>query len=72
MRAGISYALAEAMDDGHCGLSAEELVSLTEKLSEVPTQLVETALRLELDDGAVVADDLEGRRVNRFAAHVSY
>ena len=62
VRAGISYALAEAMDDGHCGLPAEELVPLTEKLLEVPTQLVETALRLELDDGAVVADDLEGRR----------
>ena len=62
VRAGISYALAEAMDDGHCGLPAEELVSLTEKLLEVPAQLVETALRIELDDGAVVADDLEGRR----------
>jgi exodeoxyribonuclease V alpha subunit len=62
VRAGISYALAEAMDDGHCGLPTEELVSLTEKLLEVPTPLVETALRLELNDGAVVADDLEGRR----------
>jgi exodeoxyribonuclease V alpha subunit len=62
VRAGISYALAEAMDEGHCGLPVEELVSLTEKLLEVPAELVETALRLELDDGAVVADDLEGRR----------
>src|SRR5262249_35196515 len=26
VRAGISYALAEAMDDGHCGLPAEELI----------------------------------------------
>jgi exodeoxyribonuclease V alpha subunit len=60
VRAGISYALAEAMDEGHCGLPVEELVPLTEKLLEVPTQLVETALHLELDDGAVVADDLEG------------
>src|SRR5713101_3885054 len=61
VRAGISYALAEAMDEGHCGLPVEELVPLTEKLLEVPAELVETALRLELDDGAVVADDLEGR-----------
>jgi exodeoxyribonuclease V alpha subunit len=30
IRAGVSYAaLAEAMDDGHCGLPAEELVALT-------------------------------------------
>jgi exodeoxyribonuclease V alpha subunit len=68
VRAGISYALAEAMDDGHCGLPAEELGPLTEKLLEVPAQLVETALRLELDDGAVVADDLEGRRCIFLAA----
>ncbi len=61
VRAGISYALAEAMDEGHCGLPVEELVPLTEKLLEVPAELVETALNLELEGGAVVADDLEGR-----------
>jgi exodeoxyribonuclease V alpha subunit len=59
VRAGISYALAEAMDEGHCGLPVEELVPLTEKLLEVPAKLVETALHVELEDGAVVADDLE-------------
>jgi exodeoxyribonuclease V alpha subunit len=68
VRAGISYALAEAMDEGHCGLPVEELVPLSEKLLEVPAELVETALRLELDDGAVVADDLEGRRCVFLAA----
>src|SRR6202022_3960334 len=59
---GISYALAEAMDEGHCGLPVEELVPLTEKLLEIPAELVETAMRLELEGGAVIADDLEGRR----------
>src|SRR3954464_859590 len=34
MRAGISYALTEAMDDGHCGLPADELAPLAEKLLE--------------------------------------
>ena len=68
VRAGISYALAEAMDDGHCGLPVEELFPLTEKLLEVPVGLVETALGLELDDGAVVADELEGRRCVFLAA----
>ncbi len=62
VRAGISYALAEAMDEGHCGLPVEDLVPLTETLLEVPAELVETALSLELDAGAVIADDLEGRR----------
>ena len=68
VRAGISYALAEAMDDGHCGLPFEELVPLTEKLHEVSAELVETALILELEGGAVVTDDLEGRRCVFLAA----
>jgi exodeoxyribonuclease V alpha subunit len=62
VRAGISYALAEAMDEGHCGLPTEELVPLTQKLLEVPAQLIATALDLELRDGTVIADDLDGRR----------
>jgi len=36
VRAGISYALTEAMDEGHCGLPIEELITLAEKLLEVP------------------------------------
>jgi exodeoxyribonuclease V alpha subunit len=62
VRAGISFALAEAMDDGHCGLPHEDLVALTRELLEVPGELVDTALGLELQDGTVIADDLEGRR----------
>src|SRR5258708_3909460 len=62
VRAGISYALAEAMDEGHCGLPAEELVPLTQKLLEVRGELIATALDLELQDGTVIADDLDGRR----------
>jgi exodeoxyribonuclease V alpha subunit len=62
VRAGIVYALTEAMDEGHCGLPAEELISLTHTLLEVPAELVETALGLELENGAVIADDLKGRR----------
>jgi exodeoxyribonuclease V alpha subunit len=56
VRAGISYALTEAMDEGHCGLPTEELVPLAEKLLEVPQQLVRTALELELQEGAVIGD----------------
>ena len=48
VRAGISYALTEAMDEGHCGLPTEELVPLAEKLLEVPQELIRTALDLEL------------------------
>jgi exodeoxyribonuclease V alpha subunit len=56
VRAGISYALTEAMDEGHCGLPTDELVPLAEKLLDVPQQLIRTALELELMDGTVIAD----------------
>jgi exodeoxyribonuclease V alpha subunit len=48
VRAGISYALIEAMDEGHCGLPTEELIPLAEKLLEVSQELIRTALDLEL------------------------
>jgi exodeoxyribonuclease V alpha subunit len=48
VRAGVSFALAEAMDDGHCGLPEGELVPLTQKLLEVPEDLITTALALEI------------------------
>src|SRR5450631_3057816 len=56
IRAGISYALTEATDEGHCGLPTEELIPLAEKLLEVPQELIRTALDLELQEGTVVAD----------------
>lgn len=62
VRSGISYALAEAMEDGHCGLPVEELTTLTGKLLEVPAALIETAASLELAAGAIVADTAEDRR----------
>jgi exodeoxyribonuclease V alpha subunit len=56
VRAGIAYALTEAMDEGHCGLPTEELVPLPVELLEVPGELVQTALDLELADRTVIAD----------------
>jgi exodeoxyribonuclease V alpha subunit len=61
VRAGLSYALAEAMDEGHCGLPVDELTDLTAKLIEVPSALIDDALALELEAGEVVADMVEGR-----------
>src|SRR6202521_416368 len=56
VRAGISYALTEAMDEGHCGLPAAELVPLAVALLEVPGELVQTAMDLELAERTVIAD----------------
>src|SRR5205809_2336517 len=58
VRAGISYTLTEAMDEGHCGLPTDELVPLAEKLLEVPVELVRTALDLELAEGIVIANSV--------------
>jgi exodeoxyribonuclease V alpha subunit len=58
VRAGISHALTEAMDEGHCGLPTGELTPLAEKLLDVPQDLIRTALDLELADGTVIADRL--------------
>src|ERR1700685_4468751 len=55
VRAGISFALTEAMDEGHCGLPTEELVPLAVELLEVPKELVQTALGLELTERIVIA-----------------
>ncbi len=62
VRAGISFALAEAMGQGHCGLPVDQLTSLTSKLLEISDSLIATALELELASEAVIADELEGMR----------
>lgn len=56
IRAGISFALTEAMGEGHCGLPVTDLKQLAAKLLEVDGALIETALALELDERTVVAD----------------
>ncbi len=56
LRAGISYALTEAMDEGHCGLPSDQLIPLAEELLEAPKDLILTAVELERSDGAVIAD----------------
>ena len=62
VRAGVSYALAEAMDEGHCGLPTDELLVSGAELLEVPADRIEAALALELRDGTVVADTVDDRR----------
>src|SRR3954462_13376410 len=53
-RAGISCALAEAMDEGHCGLPVDELRELAAALLEIATEMVDAAVALERLEGAVV------------------
>jgi len=56
VRAGISFALTEAMGNGHCGLPRADLIGLAEKLLEVPPPLIEGALAEELAEQTVTLD----------------
>ena len=47
-RAGVGYALSEAIDDGHCRLPEEELVPLAAGLLQAQADLVRVALDLGL------------------------
>jgi exodeoxyribonuclease V alpha subunit len=60
-RAGISYALTEALDDGHCGLPRDELLRQATQLLEIPEAILLEALELELAEGALGADRLADR-----------
>ena len=60
-RAGVAYALMQALDEGQCGLPRDELVAVAEKLLAVPTAVIEAALADELREGTVVADASGGR-----------
>jgi exodeoxyribonuclease V alpha subunit len=58
LRAGVSFALQEATDDGHCGLPVDNLVTLATKLLDVDKTLVRSALDHELAGAEVVGDTI--------------
>ncbi len=60
VRAGLSFGLAEATGQGHCGLPVAELTRSTSELIEVGAGLIGEALQLELGDGELVADTVDG------------
>ena len=61
LRAGVSFALQTATDEGHCGLPVAMLVTLAEKLLEVDAALIRTAVAEELRRGEdVLTDTVEG------------
>jgi exodeoxyribonuclease V alpha subunit len=60
LRAGVSFALQEATDYGHCGLPVDNLVTLATKLLDVDKTLVRAALDHELAGVDVVGDRIGG------------
>jgi exodeoxyribonuclease V alpha subunit len=63
-RAGVGYALAEALDDGHCGLPEQELLSAAARLLDVAPELINQALALELSEQQVVRETVAINRTN--------
>jgi exodeoxyribonuclease V alpha subunit len=59
LRAGVSFALQTAMDEGHCGLPVEMLTGLAERLLEVDAALIHVAIAEALATGEVVEDAIE-------------
>ena len=62
VRAGIGFALAEAMDDGHCGLPDEELRAADRQSCwRFPPSSSIRPSGWSCEAGDVIADDLDGR-----------
>src|SRR5829696_5087684 len=61
LRAGISFALQTATDEGHCGLPVETLTGLAERLLEVEPSLIEIAIAEVFATREVIADAIEDR-----------
>ena len=59
LRAGVSFALQEATDNGHCGLPSNDLLRLAADLLDVAAGPIEHALAEELEGGEVVADSID-------------
>ncbi|MGU3362360.1 ATP-dependent RecD-like DNA helicase [Methylobacterium sp. M6A4_1b] len=59
LRAGVTFALQTATDEGHCALPTERLVALARRLLEVEPDLIRLAIALELRGADVVADTIE-------------
>src|SRR5215217_7261797 len=61
LRAGVSFALQTAMDEGHCGLPVDLLVGLAERLLEVDATLIRVAVTEAVASGEVIDDAVEGQ-----------
>ncbi len=65
VRASVSYALSEAMDDGHCGLPENEPLRDGVELLEVASDRLTAALGLELQV-SISVEKLPGNSVQKF------
>jgi exodeoxyribonuclease V alpha subunit len=60
-RAGISYALLQAVENGDCGLPKGDLLALAERLLQIGPGTLSEALRLEVSEEGVVVEPIDGQ-----------
>jgi exodeoxyribonuclease V alpha subunit len=59
-RAGLSYALLRAVEDGDCALPESDLLKLAEELLEIGQAKLTDALAIEVAEGHVIRESIEG------------
>jgi len=71
-RAGITYALMEAMSDGHCALPEEILLEKANELLNIPKETLINAINNEVECGNLVRDTIGIENVLFLAAYRAY
>jgi len=55
-QAGVRHVLQELCDQGHCAAAQDQLIAASHKLLEIPTSIIEAAIRHEVDEKNLVQD----------------
>lgn len=70
--AGISYALLDAVSDGHCGLPKEKLLQTAIKLLDIERTIIENALINVLNKGEIIRDTINNEEIIFLTAYYRY
>src|SRR5262249_26700927 len=60
-QAGVRHVLQLLSEQGHCAAVSAQLVQMAEQLLEIPSSLITQAIRLEVEQGTVVEELVQGR-----------
>ena len=58
-KAGLHFSLTNAISEGHCGLPLSLLLSMTHNLLNVNEEILQQALAIELQTGAIIQDFID-------------
>ncbi|WP_310600325.1 ATP-dependent RecD-like DNA helicase [Desulfobulbus sp.] len=58
-QAGVRHVLQELSGDGHCAASRDTLFAQAEKLLQIPGEILAEAVRREIDEGNLVAEEID-------------